>query len=198
MNSPAVMSKPLIVAGLDLAANPKRCSGYASLNLNEMKIWKIKCLYKNSEIISEIYKDNVKLIAIDAPISPQPIFRNVDRKTIKMGYRVLPPTLGAMRKLVKRAWNLYKMLSNKGIEVIETHPKSALKSSNMKSVEEILAKLGIKLDADPNLLSIGDIRDAVISSIVAYCYHMKKHLIEIRESDGIIYLIGSLEEIESK
>ncbi|MCS7385104.1 MAG: hypothetical protein NDF53_05175 [archaeon GB-1867-097] len=186
------MSGAPIIAGLDLAANPKRCSGYASLNLNEMSIWKIKCLYKDSEIISEVWKDKVKLIAMDAPISPQPIFRNVDRKAIKMGYRVLPPTLGAMRILVKRAWKLHNILSTKGIKVIETHPKSALKSSSMKSVEEILAKLNIKLEVDPNLLSIRDLRDAVISAVVAYCYYMKKHLMEIKNSDGTIYLISSL------
>ncbi|MBS7634583.1 hypothetical protein KEJ34_03685 [Candidatus Bathyarchaeota archaeon] len=64
--------------------------------------------------------------------SPAPVFRDVDRRAIREGYRVLPPRLGAMRMLMIRAWRLYEMLSSNGVKVIETHPYSALKSSDEK------------------------------------------------------------------
>lgn len=182
----------MVIAGLDLAANPRRCSGYASMNLNKRMIFNVKCLYNDDDVLSEILKDKVKLVAVDAPISPEPVFRDVDRKAIRGGYRVLPPTLGAMRMLTARAWRLYEALSIKGIEVIETHPKSALKSSGEKSVEALLIKMGIKLNVDNSVLLIKDLRDAIISLVVAYCYQSRTRLMEIKGEDGVIYLIGDL------
>ncbi len=186
------MHGAMVIAGLDLAANPRRCSGYASMDLNERTIFNVKCLYNDEDILNEILKDKVKLLAVDAPISPEPVFRDVDRKAIRGGYRVLPPTLGAMRMLAARAWRLYEMLSIKGIEVIETHPRSALKSSGEKSVEALLIKMDIKLNVDNSVLLIKDLRDAIVSLVVAYCYQSKARLMEIKGEDGVIYLIGEL------
>jgi predicted nuclease with RNAse H fold len=182
----------MMIAGLDLAANPRRCSGYASMDLNERAISNVKCLYDDENILSEMLKDKVKLVAIDAPLSPEPTFRDVDRRAIRGGYRVLPPTLGAMRMLVARAWKLYEALSIKGVKVIETHPKSALKASGEESVEALLSKMGIRLDADNSVLLVKDLRDAIISLVVAYCYQSRTRLMEIKGKDGVIYLIGAI------
>ncbi len=186
------MNETLTIAGLDLAASPRRCSGYASMNLNEMIVFNVKCLYDDEDILGETLKDKVKLLAIDAPLSPKPVFRDVDRRAIREGYRVLPPTLGAMRMLTIRAWRLYEMLSSNGVKVIETHPYSALKSSREKSVDQLLNKMGIKLSVSNSALSVKDLRDAIISLAVAYCYQSKTRLMEIKGKDGIIYLIRAL------
>lgn len=127
------MNEMLTISGLDLAASPRRCSGYASMNLDVMIIFNVKCLYEDEDILVKMLKDKVKLVAIDAPPSPKPVFRHVDRRAIREGCRVLPPTLGAMRMLTIRAWRLYEMLSSNGVKVIETHPNSALKSSVKKA-----------------------------------------------------------------
>lgn len=186
------MNGTLTIAGLDLAASPRRCSGYASMNLSEMTIFNVKCLYDDEDILGEMLKDKVKLVAIDAPLSAQPAFRDVDRRTIREGYRVLPPTLGAMRMLTTRAWRLYEMLSSNGVKVIETHPSSALKSSGEKSLDQLLRKIGIRLGVNNSVLTVKDLRDAIISLAVAYCYQSKTRLMEIKGKDGIIYLIRSL------
>jgi len=179
----------MIVAGLDLAASPRRCSGYSRLNSDLRAVEEVTCLYSDSDIISAVERGGVKLLAIDAPIAEEPVFRDVDRVARSLGYNVIPPTLGPMRALTRRAWTLYVKLKAAGVEVIETHPSSALKSSRCPSVEELLASLGVALRVDLNNLREDEV-DAIISSLVAYCYHTGRCIEEVRGSDGIIYLIS--------
>lgn len=60
--------------------------------------------------------------------------------------------------------------------------------------------MGIRLGVNNSALSVKDLRDAIISLAVAYCYqsgeHLMeisgRHLMEIKGKDGIIYLIRAL------
>ncbi|MEM4971985.1 MAG: hypothetical protein QXE01_12120 [Sulfolobales archaeon] len=182
-----------IVAGLDLSGSYRRCSGYSEIDIESRSIARAICLYRDEDIISAI-ANRVSVVAIDAPIAREARMRELDRIAIKRGYRVLPPSLGGMRMLTQRAWKIYLELTNIGVEVIETHPRSALKSSGLDSLEDLLNIYGIK--AAPEIIGRSwgkDIRDAIIASIVAYCYYMERRCVEeIRASDGTLYLLKPL------
>ncbi len=177
-----------LVAGLDLAASYKRCSGYALLDVDSRGFLKITCLYDDDEILSTIKGDGVKLVALDAPLIEEPFYRKVDRIARSLGYPILPPTLGPMRSLTKRAWTLLNKLVDIGVTVIETHPRSALLSSGYGSIEHLLAGIGLHLKVKPGRLSRDEV-DAMISAIVAYCYVTRFCIDEIRAEDGVIYVI---------
>ncbi|MDT7866445.1 MAG: DUF429 domain-containing protein [Desulfurococcales archaeon] len=179
------------VAGLDLAASPKRCSGYALLDVVSRKILKVTCLYDDDEILSTIRDDKVELVAIDAPLIEEPSYRRVDRTARSLGYPVLPPTLGPMRSLTKRAWALSSKLANMNVIVIETHPRSALLSSGYPRVETLLE--GTRLSINLNIKDLcKDEVDAIISAVVAYCYVTKLCIDGIKAEDGIIYIIKKI------
>ncbi len=116
------------------------------------------------------------------------MFRSVDRLARRLGYPVMPPTLGPMRVLTLRAWRLAGELASLGVEVIETHPRSALISAGVSSVEELLVKLGFKSQVDLRGLS-RDEKDSIIASITAYCYVVKWCLGKVEAGDGTIYLV---------
>lgn len=179
------------VAGLDLAASPRKCSGYAVMDVSSRVLERVNCLYDDTEIISTINSDRVELVALDAPLVEEPVYRVVDRIARSLGYPVLPPTLGPMRLLTRRAWTLYTRLKEIGVTVIETHPRSALISSGCSSVGELLAKLGVVTKASLDSLSRDEV-DAVISAIVAYCYVTRLCLCEVRGVDGVIYIISRI------
>ncbi|MFN4046436.1 MAG: DUF429 domain-containing protein, partial [Acidilobaceae archaeon] len=131
-----------IVGGLDLAASGRRCSGFSTVDVAGRAVLSSKCLYSDVEIIGSIASSGAKLIAVDAPLVENPVFRSVDRLARRLGYPVIPPTLGPMRALTLRAWRLAGELWSLRVKVIETHPRSALISAGVSSVEELLARLG--------------------------------------------------------
>lgn len=181
----------VFVAGLDLAGSPRRCSGYSVLNFESRRVVKVKCLYDDDEVVSSIKSDKVTLVAIDAPIAENPVYRDVDRVARSLGYPVIPPTLGPMRLLTRRAWTLYQRLTAINVNVIETHPRSALISSGCSSVVELLSKLRLGYDFSLDELSKDEV-DAIIASIVAYCYLLGTCVSEVRGVDGVIYLISRI------
>ncbi len=180
----------VIISGLDLAGLPKRCSGYVSIDIGNMKIIDMLCLYGDEEIIMRIDMDRPAVLAIDAPLMEKPMVRDVDRIAMRHGYRVLPPTLGGMSILTRRAWNLYRVFKNIGIEVIETHPKSALRSSGFGNVVELANRLGIKVNRGSIVNK--DVADALVCSIVAYCYYIKECIDVISGVDGKIYIVKNI------
>ncbi|MEZ0289668.1 MAG: hypothetical protein ABWJ42_01075 [Sulfolobales archaeon] len=187
------------VAGLDLAASSRRCSGFSVIDIVEMSIECVKCLYSDAEILNEIEKHDVELIAIDAPIAPEPVYRLVDRKARSLGYPVLPPTLGPMRVLVKRAWSIKLLLENIGIRVIETHPRSAMISSRAGDLYELVERLGLRLRDSIELNELNkDQIDSIIAAIVAYCYSTQYCIEKIEERDGVIYIIRSLDLVSHR
>jgi predicted nuclease with RNAse H fold len=181
-----------IVAGLDLSGVPRKCNGYAEIHVPRKNILDAKCLYEDREIIETI-KNRISVVAIDAPISREPIMRELDREAIRRGYRVLPPSMRGMRILTQRAWRIYSELKESGVIVIETHPRSALKSSGSGGLEELLRKLGIGIPQGlVEAARAKDISDAIVASVVAYCYYTRECIRSIEASDGVLYLIARL------
>lgn len=178
-----------LVAGLDLSASAKRCSGYAEIDVASRSLTTALCLYTDDEILSTA-SSRASIVAVDAPIAGEARMRELDREAIRRGYRVLPPSLGGMRALTARAWRIYQELSRRGVVVIETHPRSAMKSSGFRGVREILKAYGISPNAvqGPRPLS-KDIEDAIVAAVVAYCYYIGSCIEEVRAPDGVLYLL---------
>ncbi len=180
------------VSGLDLAAEARNCSGYAVVDLRTMSLVKVSCLYSDEEIVSSVLSDEAGVVGVDSPVTREPRFRSLDREMVRMGFRVLPPTLGHMRKLTARGWGLYERLTAEGVEVIETHPRSALKSSGAGDCFELAESLGV----DPGVYRTRslrrDLRDAIVSALVALCYVLGNCLLTVSAEDGTLYLVKPL------
>ncbi len=180
------------VAGLDLAALERNCCGYAVIDLELSRLVGLKCLYEDEEIVASILTDNVKVVSVDSPIAREPRLRAVDRAAMKLGFRVLPPNLGYMSKLTIRGWNLYERLTSVGVIVIETHPRSALKSSKAGSVVDLARRLGVDLGEYESRRLRKDLRDAIVAALVSLCYVRGDCVSQIVAEDGAIYLIKPL------
>jgi len=150
----------LKLCGIDLAV--KRPSTIGVLNGNTIEVYE-----GNEDLILQLCATS-EIVAIDSPLSYSKGFRDVDKQMIKRGYRVLPPSW--MESLVVKAIKLSRMLKGK---VIETHPTSSLKNIGLDWRRYNVKK---------------DIIDAVVAALVSLSY-MKGEAMEIRGSDGVIYLL---------
>ncbi len=167
-----------IYIGIDLAAKESRCSGIAVID-TELRLSNISCLYEDSEIL-EFIRDLTKgfdivILSIDAPLRLAKGFRDVDKKMVRLGYRVFPPNFSFMKFLTKRAMRLLKSLFKLNIIVLETHPRSALLSSRCNSVFELLKVYSIVVP-DEKMIEIlqksKDLSDAVIAAIVSLSFDL--------------------------
>lgn len=182
------------VAGLDLAADPSRCTGYVSLNLKGRRdgsLLTARCLGTDSEILNQVISEEITVVAIDAPIAPEPVMRDVDRKMISLGYRVFPPTFSHMRELTVRGWGLYYTLRSMGVTAIETHPRSALKSGGYADPYEAAHAMGVSVGAR---LAGKDLEDALVAALVAAAY-VWGVAEKVWGSDGVIYLLPKYERL---
>lgn len=187
----------MVVAGLDLAAYRHRCSGLAVINDRQGALEGLRCLYDDNEIISAVMGFSVEVLAIDAPIAESPRFRDVDREAIRRGFRVIPPTFKHMRVLTERAWRLYRVFKGLGVKVIETHPRSAFKSSGAEDVLSLSNALDIAISKElREKLRHKDLRDALISAIVALCYKRGVCVDVIKASDGEIYVLKPISTLK--
>ncbi len=171
------------VAGLDLRARQDRPSGIAFLQKRRLIF--ISKVYGDEEILSLLDKYKPKIVAIDSPLSHSRGFRRVDRKMIKMGYKVLPPGWPAMRKLVSRAIRLREILERRGVLVIETHPRSSLLSSGC-SIWELMVREGLEQSLIRDLSK--DEIDALIAALTAYHYMIGDY-VSVKDVDGEIILL---------
>ena len=156
---------------------------------------KVECVFRNEDIIrsvsSLLSKGFEVVVAIDAPLTTARDgkgFRQVDRELLKMGYRVLPLSFVGMAKLTKRAIELSKTLRALGVRVVETHPRSALRSSGCESVEQLVRALGIEGEIS---YSNRDLLDSIVCAVVALCLD-NGCAYEVRASDGSIWLLKRL------
>ncbi|MEM4884830.1 MAG: hypothetical protein QXO77_04915 [Saccharolobus sp.] len=184
----------MVVGGLDLAAYEHRCSGFAVIDEEDKVLKELTCLYSDMDIISKVKLFSIEILAIDAPIAAFPKFREVDREAIRRGFRVFPPTFKSMKMLTIRAWRLYNELKSTGVIVIETHPRSALKNSGVNNVIELCNRLSISIEQYLDKVSHRDLHDALISSLVAFCYKKKVCIESIEAEDGTIYVIVPLNQ----
>jgi predicted nuclease with RNAse H fold len=180
-----------VYIGIDLAADPHRCTGFVAIDSSKLAIVEARCLGDDVEIIERVKFYQNSIVAIDAPFGfGDGFMRNVDRKMISLGYRVFPPGFSHMKNLTMRAQNLVKEFKSLGRVVIETHPKSVLKSSNCKTVDELAEKLSVKeLELIPR--NNKHIIDALLAAIASLCYDMGCYLV-IEDVDGSIWLVKKL------
>jgi len=172
----------VIVAGLDPSGNPRRYTGLTILdNFNILYIGRLKLDW---EIINTILRYKPVVVAIDSPLSHADGYREVDLCMKRLGFRVLPPSWRSMRMLISRSLVFKEVFEKNNITVIETHPLSALKSSNCRTLDELLSKFKIKL---PRKLS-RDEADSLIAALVAYSY-VTNSVFKVEAHDGIIYLL---------
>lgn len=172
--------------GLDLAARQDRCSGIASIDSFSREVVGVKCLKTDNEIISFASNSRPSVIAIDAPLTSEPVMREVDKLMIKLGLRVFPPSFKWMKQLTLRGYELMNKLNSLGFTVIETHPRSVLKHAGVNNFRELFSFIGVKLG---NLQELNKhVEDALIASAVAYCY-ITGCVYKVSSHDGIIYLV---------
>ncbi len=177
----------MIVGGIDPSGTPRRPSGLALIDTASATVVYAGLVYRDEEIVGTILRYKPVIVAIDSPLSPTTHgFRQVDLVMKRKGYPVLPPSWRGMRMLVTRSLRIMEILNRHGIGVIETHPRSALKSSNCLYVEELFDKVLRKYDR--RWLSSKDVCDALIASIVAK-YYVEGRALPISAPDGVIYLL---------
>lgn len=115
------MSKAI---GIDLAGLEKNPTGFAVISAKNINC---EIVFRDEDILKKITNENPRIVAIDAPLSMPKlgeIIREVDKKLISTGYRVLPPLFGGMKSLTIRGIKLSKAI-NPEIEVIEVHPTTS-------------------------------------------------------------------------
>ncbi len=174
----------VVVAGVDLAAYQHRPTGVAVLS--DSNVLFIGIMHSDQEIIGLIQSYKPVAVAIDSPLAHAETYREVDILMKKHGYPVLPPGWRTMKPLVDRAVRIKKILEDNGIPVIETHPKSALRSSGCRSLDELLKNTGIEIDLKRKLTR--DEADALIAAIVARFY-VENNALTVSARDGVIYLL---------
>lgn len=114
----------MTVVGLDLAGLQSNPTGFASLINREFKTGLV---HSNEEIFELFSRSRSTLAAIDAPLS-LPVngnLRQADRLLIKRGLRVLPPTFAGMKKLTARGIIVAVELRERGVGIIEVHPRTS-------------------------------------------------------------------------
>jgi len=172
-------------AGIDLAGSPRNPSGVAILDSTDtISMAFIGILHSDDEIIELLARFKPVVVAIDAPLSHSRGYREVDRLLLRRNYRVLPPSWRGMSMLVDRALTLVRSLTSMGIRVIETHPKSALKSSGCRSPNELAERIGLSFEERLSR----DEEDALVASIVAYG-HDRGYTVVFRAADGEVTLL---------
>jgi uncharacterized protein len=129
--------KNMGILGLDLAASPRRPTGFCVLRGRRVTVGH---LFGDEEIFATVDTAVPHLIAIDAPLAlpagrccllntctcaGTTHFRVSDYELRRMGIRFFPMTLGPMRQLTQRGMYLKAALEDRGFAVIETYPGAA-------------------------------------------------------------------------
>lgn len=165
--------KKSIIIGIDLAGTPKNPTGWA---LWKDKTVKTALVYTDEEILEGVLSHAPSIVAIDAPLRlpKEGILRKADKEMIRLGYRVLPPSLPAMKKLTLRAIKINKLILEKSYKTIEVHPTSTRKALSMplkewERIQIALQTLGIEGDIKTRPLTSHEI-DAVTAALTAYLH----------------------------
>ncbi len=172
-----------IVAGIDLAGSYRRPTGIAFLK--NWQVIRVKEVYLDEDIISEIRDMRPKLIGIDAPLTlPRgrrgvedregPKFRLCDLELRERGIKFFPVTLGPMRSLTLRGIMLKEKLEKLNYQVVEVYPGATQdilgiprKSRGLSLLREGLRRLGVRGVRED--LS-GDELDAITAAITVQLY----------------------------
>ncbi len=173
--------------GIDLAGSERRPSGWAFID--EDLVAHTILVYRDEGILRKTLEVRPSVVAIDAPLSHPKSghFRKADLMLKKIGYSVLPTTFSGMSMLTERGIRLAEKLREHGVEVIETHPRSARKAmgidaANPEEVQKAFLRLGIRGALEERKLSPHEL-DALTAAYTALAY-----------VEGNVVLIGDSEE----
>jgi Uncharacterized conserved protein len=146
----------VIVAGIDLAV--QRPS--AIVVLEGCDVLYMALAGDDDSIISTASLMRPRVVAIDAPLSYPPEgrgLRDVEIQLRRLGYRLLPPLMGPMRRLTERGIELSRRIKG---EVIEIHPLTSMKAMGVTR-EELRRRIGI---------GHKDLVDAFAAALTAVAY----------------------------
>jgi predicted nuclease with RNAse H fold len=150
------------VVGLDLAASPRRTTGFCYLGRGPVA--RIRSLHTDTEVIRATLGARPDVVSIDAPLClPRgrrtmedrsgPHLRAADRELLRLGIRFFPITLGAMRTLTVRGIRLRRRFEREGLRVIESYPGAAQdllgiprKQAGLAALKRGLLALGVAGD----------------------------------------------------
>lgn len=149
----------MVIVGLDLAGVETRPTGFCILRGMTTETCD---LYSDIEIIEKTIQAHPQVILIDAPLClppgrktleerTAPHLRDSDRALMKMGIKIFPVTLGAMRKLTARGIKMRETFESRGYMVLEAFPGGAQdvlgiprKSQGVEKLYEGLSALGLE------------------------------------------------------
>jgi len=159
----------MIVVGLDLAGLPSNPTGFALLINREFKTGLV---HSDEEIFELFSRSRSTLAAIDAPLR-LPVngnLRQADRLLIKRGFRVLPPTFAGMKKLTARGILIAGELRERGVGVIEVHPRTSGKilsgTAERKEWLKRLRKKGLMVGRNMSEHEV----DAIIAALTGWLH----------------------------
>ncbi len=180
----------ICVGGVDLAGSCGRVSGVAVAC--DGVVWFVGGLHGDDEIVGVLLGWGVRVVAVDAPLSlPRSGWlREVDREMRRRGFRVLPPMWRGMRMLTLRGIQLSRVLEEYGVQVIETHPSSAVKCSGCSSAVEAACRVLDCSLVDVERLGRDEV-DALVCAAVAHAYAAGR-VVAVEAKDGVIYLLPRL------
>lgn len=184
------------VAGVDLAASHENETGVAIIDGGKVKVFSV---FSFDEIIHSV--KSADTVAVDAPLSlprgrcclrtdcscsRHGHFRRADLEIRRYG-SVLPLTWRGMRELTMRGIRIREALEPHGVEVIETHPRTA---------ERMMKSAGLQLKLDSNTPTVHQM-DALTAALVALLYS-EGNFIELGDpSEGTI-ILPEVEGAQSK
>ena len=180
-----------LVVGVDLGHPRRRSTGvcFYSEDTDRYIILTITPV----EVLSLLtaLKDQVKVVAIDAPLSlpRKGIERDLEKYCRKLGLRLIPPLLGPMRRLTICGICIKDVLEKMGIKVIETHPSSCLKLAEVDR-RDILNIVRSKILNISKLDKHGV--DALICCLVSVAYVKRLHIELKVGEDSLILFNGRL------
>jgi predicted nuclease with RNAse H fold len=145
----------MTVVGLDLAGAQTRPTGFCKLTGMHAET---ALLYTDEEILPMVQESQLRVIAVDAPLSLPPgrksigertseHLREADRELLRRGIKFFPITLGPMRKLTERGMRLKAILEARRYCVIEAYPGGAQDILGIPRKQRGLDKLKVGLEA---------------------------------------------------
>ena len=159
----------MIVIGLDLAGLPSNPTGFASL-LNRK--FETGLVHSDEEIVELCSRSRSALAAIDAPLSlpASGNLRQADKLLIERGLRVFPPTFAGMKKLTARGILLADEFRERGVGVIEVHPRTSGRilfgTAERKEWLKRLRKKGLMVGRDMSEHEV----DAIIAALTGWLH----------------------------
>lgn len=170
-----------MVLGLDLAGTENQKTGVC---IAEKKVKDIFTVKKDEEIIKIICEiENLKVVAIDAPLSLPKGRKNIDEKNsahfrecdielMRMKIKFFPITLGPMRMLTKRGIELKRKIESlKNIRVLEVFPGALydifkIPRKDRNKIFEFFVKVGF-IDGKPERELSQDEVDSIACAFTA-------------------------------